>query len=153
MILISACLIGEAVRYDGGHKLDQRLKDLVDKGEAITACPELLGGLSVPREPSEIVGGNGIDVWNGVAKVMTVTGRDVTEAFKTGAKQTLEIIQSFECDTVVLKANSPSCGTRTIYNGQFNGGKTEGPGVLSALLSEYNIRIYDEEEFLAMLEE
>ena len=82
MIGISACLIGEAVRYDGGHKQQTQLKQLVDNGEAIVICPEVLGGLSVPREPSEMINGDGVSVWSGQSQVATQSGKDVTQAFK-----------------------------------------------------------------------
>lgn len=80
MIVISACLVGEKVRYDGNHKLDLFYKNLIDEKKAISICPEILGGLQVPREPAEIIGGDGYDVWNDQAKVMTVTGREIGRA-------------------------------------------------------------------------
>ena len=123
MIVISACLVGEKVRYDGNHKLDLFYKNLIDEKKAISICPEILGGLQVPREPAEIIGGDGYDVWNDQAKVMTVTGRDVTIQFKEGAKRALSIIKDLNANTVILKSDSPSCGSTVIYDGTFTGNK------------------------------
>ena len=119
MIVISACLVGEKVRYDGNHKLDLFYKNLIDEKKAISICPEILGGLQVPREPAEIIGGDGYDVWNDQAKVMTVKGRDVTIQFKEGAKRALSIIKDLNANTVILKSDSPSCGSTVIYDGTF----------------------------------
>jgi len=123
MIVISACLVGEKVRYDGNHKLDLFYKNLIDEKKAISICPEILGGLQVPREPAEIIGGDGYDVWNDQAKVMTVKGRDVTIQFKEGAKRALSIIKDLNANTVILKSDSPSCGSTVIYDGTFTGNK------------------------------
>lgn len=147
MIVISACLVGEKVRYDGNHKLDLFYKNLIDEKKAISICPEILGGLQVPREPAEIIGGDGYDVWNDQAKVMTVTGRDVTIQFKEGAKRALSIIKDLNANTVILKSDSPSCGSTVIYDGTFTGNKKEGVGVTTALFTLNDINVYDEKNF------
>nr|WP_263314067.1 DUF523 domain-containing protein [Mammaliicoccus sp. Marseille-Q6498] len=148
MIVISACLVGEKVRYDGNHKLDTYFKSLIDQNKAISVCPEILGGLQVPREPAEIVDGDGYDVWNDLAKVITVSGQDVTHQFKEGAKRTLSIIKDLNASTVILKSDSPSCGSALIYDGTFTGNKKEGIGVTTALLELNNISVYDEKSYL-----
>lgn len=89
MIFISACLVGQNVRYDGGNKLNNNLKKLVDQGEAKPICPEILGGLSTPRNPAEIVGGDGFDVLENKAKIIDNQGNDVTEEYVNGAKKAL----------------------------------------------------------------
>ncbi|MCJ0933442.1 DUF523 domain-containing protein [Mammaliicoccus sciuri] len=147
MIVISACLVGEKVRYDGNHKLDLFYKNLIDEKKAISICPEILGGLQVPREPAEIIGGDGYDVWNDQAKVMTVKGRDVTIQFKEGAKRALSIIKDLNANTVILKSDSPSCGSTVIYDGTFTGNKKEGVGVTTALFTLNDINVYDEKNF------
>ena len=147
MILISACLIGERVRYDGGHKLNQKFKDLVNNGVAKPVCPEILGGLPTPREPAEIIRGNGDDVWANNAKVISCSGEDVTSYFKEGALKTLDICKSEKCNLIVLKQDSPSCGSSTIYSGNFNGEKKEGFGVTTSLLRSHGIEVIDEVEF------
>lgn len=150
MIGVSACLIGEAVRYDGGHKRQDALKQLIDCGEAVAICPEVLGGLSVPREPSELINGDGVSVWEGHREVRTQSGRDVTQAFKLGAQEALHILQQYHIDTVILKDGSPSCGSTEIYDGQFNGTKTQGVGVTTALLQQHGIRVYNEHNWHTM---
>lgn len=152
MIVISACLVGEKVRYDGNHKLDLFYKNLIDEKKAISICPEILGGLQVPREPAEIIGGDGYDVWNDQAKVMTVTGRDVTIQFKEGAKRALSIIKDLNANTVILKSDSPSCGSTVIYDGTFTGNKKEGVGVTTALFILNDINVYDEKNFLTIFD-
>jgi len=152
MIVISACLVGEKVRYDGNHKLDLFYKNLIDEKKAISICPEILGGLQVPREPAEIIGGDGYDVWNDQAKVMTVTGHDVTIQFKEGAKRALSIIKDLNADTVILKSDSPSCGSTVIYDGTFTGNKKEGVGVTTALFTLNGINVYDEKTFLTIFD-
>ncbi|MFI3131888.1 DUF523 domain-containing protein [Mammaliicoccus sciuri] len=152
MIVISACLVGEKVRYDGNHKLDLFYKNLIDEKKAISICPEILGGLQVPREPAEIIGGDGYDVWNDQAKVMTVVGRDVTIQFKEGAKRALSIIKDLNADTVILKSDSPSCGSTVIYDGTFTGNKKEGVGVTTALFTLNGINVYDEKTFLTIFD-
>lgn len=152
MIVISACLVGEKVRYDGNHKLDLFYKNLIDEKKAISICPEILGGLQVPREPAEIIGGDGYDVWNDQAKVMTVVGRDVTIQFKEGAKRALSIIKDLNADTVILKSDSPSCGSTVIYDGTFMGNKKEGVGVTTALFTLNGINVYDEKTFLTIFD-
>lgn len=152
MIVISACLVGEKVRYDGNHKLDLFYKNLIDEKKAISICPEILGGLQVPREPAEIIGGDGYDVWNDQAKVMTVAGRDVTIQFKEGAKRALSIIKDLNADTVILKSDSPSCGSAVIYDGTFTGNKKEGVGVTTALFTLNGINVYDEKTFLTIFD-
>lgn len=146
MIVVSACLAGLKVRYNGSHRLDQRIEELVQEGKAVTVCPELLGGLSTPRPPAEIIGGDGHDVLQGLASVIDVHGNDVTEMYVKGAKAALEQVQSLKATTVVLKEYSPSCGSRMIYRGDFNGGTKAGDGVTSALLKQHGIQVFSEED-------
>ncbi|MGX9291865.1 DUF523 domain-containing protein [Bacillus sp. A015] len=146
MIVVSACLAGLKVRYNGSHRLDRRIEELVQEGKAVTVCPELLGGFSTPRPPAEIIGGDGYDVLQGIASVVDVHGTDVTEMYVKGAKATLEQVQSLEAKAVVLKEYSPSCGSRMIYRGDFNGKTKAGDGVTSALLKQHGIQVFSEED-------
>lgn len=146
VILISACLAGLNVRYNGTNCIDDRVQKLVLEKKAITVCPELMGGFSTPREPAEIVGGNGEDVLDGKASVIEKSGRDVTELYIKGAYATLQKALEVGATQVVLKENSPSCGSAAIYNGEFNGMKIVGEGVTTALLRRNNIVVLSEED-------
>lgn len=148
MILISACLAGENVRYDGQNKKNLELKNLVTRELAKTICPEILGGLSIPRDPVEIVGGDGYDVLNGTAKIVDFNGNDMTKTYIQGAESALTICKKFDCDTVILKSDSLTCGSRTIYSGNFNGEKKKGVGIFTAMLEKNNIKVYDENNYV-----
>jgi uncharacterized protein YbbK (DUF523 family) len=147
MILVSACLAGLKVRYNGTDSLINEISKLVEENKAITVCPELLGGFSTPREPAEIIDGNGEDVLDGKAKVIEKSGKDVTELYIKGAYATLEKALEINATIVVLKENSPSCGSLKIYNGEFIGKKIDGMGVTSALLKRNGLNVISEEQF------
>ena len=102
------------------------------------------------QKPAEIIDGDGFDVWNDKAKVITISGQDVTHQFKEGAKRTLSIIRDLKANTVILKSDSPSCGASIIYDGTFSGTKKEGVGVTTALLTLNNIKVFDETTFLSI---
>lgn len=153
MILVSSCLVGIEVRYNGTHCLEGRILKLIEENKAIAVCPELLGGLSTPREPAEIVGGDGGDVLDGKAKVVDQLGRDVTEQFLKGAYDTLKKAQEVKATTIILKEYSPSCGSSMIYNGEFKGKKMIGNGVTSALLKRNGFSVISEEHLSAFLDE
>jgi uncharacterized protein YbbK (DUF523 family) len=146
MILVSSCLAGLEVRYNGTHCLNSKISKLVEEKKAVTICPELLGGFTTPREPAEIVGGEGEDVLDGKAKVVGESGQDVTDLYIKGAYATLEIAIKVKATTVILKENSPSCGSSMIYNGEFKGKKIAGNGVTTALLKRNRFKVISEEE-------
>jgi len=141
MIVVSGCLAGERCRYDGESKPDERIKAMVESGEAITVCPEQLGGLSTPRMPCEIIGGDGFDVLDGKARVMDRDGMDQTQAFINGAKETLKIVLESGTKRVMLKSLSPSCGYKRIYDGTFSRKVQSGLGVTAALLIKNGITV------------
>ncbi|MBL3729352.1 DUF523 domain-containing protein [Lysinibacillus sp. HST-98] len=147
MILISACLAGLNVRYNGTNSLDEKIQKLVLENKAVTVCPELMGGFSTPREPAEIVGGNGQDVLDGNATVVESSGQNVTDLYLKGAYATLQKALEVGATHVILKEYSPSCGSAKIYNGRFNGTKLAGEGVTTALLRRNNIIVLSEENF------
>ncbi|OBZ17581.1 DUF523 domain-containing protein [Bacillus sp. FJAT-26390] len=153
MILVSSCLAGLEVRYNGTHSLDQRIKKMLQQNKAITVCPELLGGFSTPREPAEIIGGDGEDVLDGKAKVVEKSGADVTDMYIKGAYLTLKKAQEVQATIIVLKEYSPSCGSSMIYNGEFIGQKAVGNGVTTALLRRNGLRVVSEENLDSVLEE
>ncbi|WP_088809417.1 MULTISPECIES: DUF523 domain-containing protein [Listeria] len=147
MKMVSACLAGIPCRYDGAHKENETLKKLVESGAAISLCPEMLGGLPTPRNPAEIVGGDGKDVWSGTAKVVDNLGADVTEIYKEGARKTLEQLRELGIEQVILKEKSPSCGACQIYDGTFSGGLKKGVGVTAAYLQLHGLSVVSDEQF------
>ncbi|MFJ5764358.1 DUF523 domain-containing protein [Lysinibacillus sp. NPDC093210] len=147
MMLISSCLAGLKVRYNGTDSLNGSIQQLVKENKAVTVCPELMGGFTTPREPAEIIGGDGEDVLNGKAVVLEKSGRDVTELYVKGAHATLQKALEIGATTVILKEYSPSCGSAVIYNGHFNDSKIVGVGVTTALLRRNDIQVISEETF------
>ena len=131
---VSACLCGVYCRYDGKTKCVPEIKALYDSGKAVMICPEVMGGMSTPRAPSEIVG----------QRVMGVNGEDNTEYFVLGAQRSLELCRRYNVKKAVLKQNSPSCGCRQVYDGTFSGRLVDGMGVTARLLSENEIEVCGE---------
>lgn len=147
MKLISACLAGCECRYDGKASTIQSFVEMVEQGEAIFVCPEQLGGLSTPRPPAEIVGGDGEDVLDGKAKVVTNTGEDVTSQFIKGAREALRAAKLAGVKEAILKEDSPSCGSAKIYDGTFSACKVTGNGVTAALLKRNGIHVLSEKTY------
>ncbi|GLX78413.1 hypothetical protein tinsulaeT_17530 [Thalassotalea insulae] len=138
-ILVSACLLGQSVRYDGGHQLllNQQLIRWQQQGRVVAVCPEVAGGLSVPRAPAEI---SQLD-----HRVYDNTGIDVTDAFNQGAQSALALCQRHKIRYALLKESSPSCGSQLIYDGHFQGEKIVGQGLTAALLRQNGITVYSEQ--------
>ena len=146
-VLVSRCLLGHRVRYDGGASGPYaQLAQWQDEGRVIALCPEVAGGLPTPRAAAEIPGGQGIEVLAGKASVITTEGEDVTEAFVSGAQQALALVERHGIRIAILKANSPSCGNRLTYDGSFSGTKVEGQGVTAALLTRAGVQVFSELE-------
>ncbi|WP_239391261.1 DUF523 domain-containing protein [Cloacibacillus sp. An23] len=141
-ILVSACLLGVKCRYDGGAKPDARVSALADEHELVPVCPEKLGGLESPREPSEISGG----------RVFGRDGRDLTEKFELGARRTLEAARRAGCRCAVLKERSPSCGSSSVYDGSFSGRVVPGAGLAAALLMADGVKVFSEETIDGLFE-
>ncbi|MBR5309952.1 MAG: DUF523 domain-containing protein [Oscillospiraceae bacterium] len=133
-LLISACLLGVLCRYDGKSKPLPEAEKLMEKYNLIPVCAEIMGGLSTPRDPAEIIG----------EKVITKNGKDVTEEYIRGAKEVLRLGKMFGCKKALLKERSPSCGTGTIHNGKFDGGMVPGFGKTAELLLENKIEVFGE---------
>lgn len=144
MILVSACLLGVNCKYSGGNNLLDKALDL--GCHIVPVCPEQLGGLATPRPPAEIVGGDGHDILAGRAKVLTLSGENVTKHFIDGAEMTALLAEITGAQTAVLKANSPSCGVNHIYDGTFSHCKRSGDGVTAALLKQRGLKVITEEE-------
>lgn len=151
MILVSSCLAGLNVRYDGENCLYVKIRELIDEEKAVSVCPEVLGGLSIPREPAEIIGGDGEDVLDEKARVVTISGQDVTAEFLKGAYAALEKSKEIGARLIILKESSPSCGSSKIYDGKFSGRKIAGNGVTSALLKRNGFKVISEVQFLEYL--
>lgn len=152
MIVVSACMAGLAVRYDGNSSRIEGIQRLVREGKAVLVCPEQLGGFPTPRPPAEIQNGDGYDVLDGKAKVIDQQGADVTEDFIQGAQQALTVAQAAGATKAVLKENSPSCGSHFIYSGKFNGEKIKGVGVTTALFERNGIEVLSEDDFEEFLQ-
>ncbi len=135
-VIISACLLGFDCKYDGGNNRlpEEKLGMLREKYELIPVCPECCGGLTTPRTPSERLGD----------RVVSKTGADVTEQFCKGAQAALCLARLFDVKCAILKANSPSCGSGTVYDGTFTGTLVSGDGVTAELLKAHGIKLINE---------
>ena len=145
MILLSACLGGDNCKYNGGNNYRPEWNNNLKKLEYLPVCPEIMGGLPVPRPPCEIKGGSGIDVLAGYARVIGAYGGDFTDYFLRGAYKTLLLAKNAGINTAVFKSRSPSCGSCKIYDGTFSSRLIGGDGVTAALLKLHNIKVVDEE--------
>ena len=140
-ILISACLVGENCKYNGGNNLNPKIEALLEKYDLIPFCPEVEGGLDIPRNPSEIK----------EERVLMDNGEDVTENFSKGAKKALMLALFLKIKIAVLKECSPSCGTHQIHDGSFTNKLIDGMGVTAKLLKENGIEVYSEDEIDKLL--
>lgn len=136
-ILVSSCLLGENCKYNGGNNLNQSLVNFLKNFEIISVCPESLGGLTTPREPSEIMGN----------LIINKIGTDVTKNFELGANLTMKIAQMNNCEIAILKKNSPSCGFGAIYDGTFSANLIKGNGMTADLLFKNGIAILNEDNY------
>ena len=140
-ILVSSCLAGVPCRYDARSRPDAEIVRAVTEGRAIPACAEQLGGLPTPRPAAEIAHGDGEDVLNGRARVISIEGEDFTDEFIAGAAAVTQLVREHEITEAVLQAKSPSCGCGAIYDGTHSGEVVEGDGVLAAMLKREGIRV------------
>lgn len=135
-IIVSACLLGCDCRYKGDNCGKDEILALAKEHTLIPVCPEQFGGLSTPRNPSEIVG----------EKVISNRGKDVTYEYHKGAEIALKIAEINRADAVIFKANSPSCGKGIVYDGTFTGSKREGNGVAADLFLKNGYAVFTEDE-------
>lgn len=135
MIMVSACLLGENCKYSGGNNYCGEIAAFLKDREYLAICPELAGGLKSPRPPAEIRGDRVIDR----------EGNDVTEAFCRGAEKILALAKENQPELIILKANSPSCGVGTVYDGTFSNKKISGNGLTAALLLQNGFKVVTEE--------
>lgn len=140
-LLISSCLIGNNTKYNGKNNYIKEIEQLKLKYELIPICPEVLGGLSIPRDPSEINND----------KVISINNKDVTKEFNIGANKALNIALLNNIKYALLKDGSPSCGNTYIYDGSFKNNKIDGIGITTKLLKSHNIKIYNENNINELL--
>ena len=134
--MVSACLLGENVKYNGGNNKNETLLRLLSGHTVIPVCPEVLGGLPVPRTPAEIVNG----------EVINRNGESVDEAFRKGAEKALEIAKQEKPDLIILQSRSPSCGVKQVYDGTFTGILIPGQGVFAKMAQEAGFKVMDIED-------
>jgi len=139
-VLVSACLLGEKTRWDGDTRPCDAALRLLREGRAVAFCPEVAGGLSIPRARAECLGGDGGRVLDGHARVVDECGHDVTSAFVAGAAAALAACETQGISSALLCDGSPSCGTTRIADGRFSGTKVPGRGVAAALLLRAGVR-------------
>lgn len=135
-IAVSSCLLGDNCKYNGGNNYSEKVIKFVEEHEVISVCPEVLGGLPIPRESAEIV--------NGVVSLKD--GSSVDKMFRDGAEKAIRIVKENNADLVILQSRSPSCGVNTIYDGSFSGKLIPGQGVFSELLKKNGIKVIDVED-------
>jgi uncharacterized protein YbbK (DUF523 family) len=154
-VMVSSCLMGQKVRYNGSDlaissQLFIEFKKLV---EVIPFCPEVSGGLPTPRAPAEIIQGSGYEVLAGSSRVINNDSSDVTDAFIRGAELALLCCRQHGISIALLTESSPSCGSNTIHNGEFNGIKIPGKGVTTALLETNGIKVFSQNQLAELIRE
>ena len=140
MILVSACLAGINCKYNGENNYNEKVFNLVKEGKAIPVCPEQLGGLTTPRDPSEI------KIIDGKRYVINKEGIDVTEEFEKGAEEVLALVKKFGIKKAILQSRSPSCGKGKIYSGNFDRNVVDGNGILADLLLKNGIEVINSDD-------
>lgn len=136
IILCSACLLGINCKFDGNSNKNKKVLKLRGKAILIPVCPEVLGGLGIPREWAEIKG----------KKVLTKSRKDVTRNYKRGAKEVLKIAKLLNAKVAILKQKSPACGVGFIYDGSFSGKIKKGDGICTRLLKKHKIKVFSEKD-------
>lgn len=142
-IAVSACLLGDNCKYNGGNNRNESVLALADNHTLIPICPECFAGLPIPRVPSEIKDG----------RVYSKDGRDITEEFCDGAQKALYVAEEKNCQLAILKERSPSCGFGKIYDGSFSGKIIDGNGITAQLFYEHGIQIYGESRINKLIED
>ena len=135
-VIVSACLAGDNCKYKGGNNLNQKMMDFLRSHEIIKVCPEVLGGLPIPRPSAKIVEG----------QVMNTQGKNITKEFTLGAQRAFEIVTKENPDLIILQSRSPSCGIKQIYDGSFSGRKILGHGLFASLCIEAGYKVLDIED-------
>lgn len=152
-MLVSACLMGFQVRYNGSCKaqLSDTLSRWKHEGRLVIHCPELAAGLAIPRLPAEILNAEGADVMQNRARIVASDGQDVTAHYQLAAWLALKAAQQAGCTAALLTDGSPTCGSRFIYDGSFSGLRKPGAGVAAALLRERGITVFSDQQIPQLL--
>ena len=147
-VLISACLLGKRVRYDGKTLTvaQEILQAWLHEGRVVSVCPEVDAGMSIPRPPAEIVSGDGSEVLAGSSSVLANTGADVSHYFLKGANLALDLCKEHKILIAILTEGSPSCGSSLIHDGTFSAAKKAGEGVTTALLRQNGIAVFNQHQ-------
>lgn len=135
-VLVSACLLGENCKYNGTNNYNSKVIEFIEGNEIVAVCPEVSGGLRVPRKPAEIVGG----------MVTTEDGISVDKEFRKGAALALRQALDGKIDVAVLQSRSPSCGANQIYDGTFSGKLIQGQGIFAEMLKTVGIKVIDAQD-------
>ena len=135
-VIVSACLAGDNCKYNGGNNFNQKMMDFLKAHEMIKVCPEVLGGLPIPRPSAEIVND----------QVMNTEGKNITKEFTLGAQKAFEIVQKENPDLIILQSRSPSCGIKQIYDGTFSDRKISGQGLFAELCIKAGYKVLDIED-------
>lgn len=144
-IIISACLAGLHTRYDGAAKPHPQLKEIAEQVALVPVCPEILGGLGIPRPPCHFVGGDGCALLRGEARLIDKVGMDRTSFFLRAANETRQVVDLVSPAMIIFKEGSPSCGVRRV---DIEGSRQSGCGVVTAVLRDLDIAIISEEDSL-----
>lgn len=148
IVVISSCLIGMKTTYRGKSNCHREFLEMMKTGViCIPVCPEILGGLSTPRLPSEIQNGSGSDVIERRSRVRHNDGTDVTLHYLRGAREVLRLVRLVEPDIIIFKERSPSCGVHQIYDGTFSHQVIEGEGVTTAILCRHGFSVFSEKDY------
>ena len=152
-ILVSACLTGLKVRYDGSEKaqMSDQLQRWQKEGRLVIFCPELAAGLSVPRPPAEIISAEIKDTLLAQVRIIEINGQDVTEQYQLAARLALRTAQESDCTAALLTDDSPTCGSQFIYDGSFSGQRKSGMGVAASLLSKHGIAVVSEKRLADLI--
>ncbi len=136
-IAVSACLLGEACKYNGGSNLDRRLVERLSSEAILPICPEVLSGAGIPRKCVELRDGRAVNF----------DGADVDDLYRAGAQKALERLLSFGAECAVLKSRSPTCGVYEIYDGTFTGKRIPGSGIFAQMVRDAGIRVIDSDKW------
>lgn len=142
-ILVSACLLGYRTKYSGEDNYTPDIEKLKEKFNLVAFCPEVDGGLDVPRPPSEIQG----------EKVTMLNGVDVTHQYNLGAKIAVRLAQKYDAQSAIMKERSPACGSELVYDGTFSKKLIAGMGIAAKALKQIGVKVYNEKNFMRLLDE